>query len=361
VSKKEAMSIFKYKQAGRIGLFDREYQKEKLSKLGNPLEKLHKVIDFEIFRMKLEDNMLNHDKKSSAGCKPYDVVMMFKIILLKRFYNMSDEQAEYQINDRLSFKEFLGLSSGDRVPDARSIWLFQDTLIRKNLEATLFEQFHSYLDNSGLFVNEGKIIDASFVEVPRQRNKKEENEKIKSGEGRDLWNENPYRKRQKDIDARWTEKRGEKYYGYKDHAKIDAKSKLIDSYEVTSAEVHDSQPTEKLLRAEDRGQELHADSAYIGEPIGKILKEKGVIPQIIERAFKGKPLTDEQKESNRIKSKTRCRVEHAFGFITNSMNDFYIQSIGFQRAKGIIGLINLVYNMCRYEQIIRLNLLPIKC
>ena len=229
------------------------------------------------------------------------------------------------------------------------------------MEATLFEQFHSYLDDLGLFVNEGKIIDASFVEVPRQRNKKEENEKIKSGEGCDLWNDNPAKKRQKDIDARWTEKRGEKYYGYKDHAKIDTKSKLIDNYEVTSAEVHDSQPTEKLLREEDRGQELHADSAYIGEPIEKILKEKGIIPQIIERAFKGKPLTDEQKENNRIKSKTRCRVEHAFGFVTNSMNDFYIQSIGFQRAKGIIGLINLVYNMCRYEQIIRLNLLPIKC
>ncbi len=70
--------------------------------------------------------MLNTNKKSAAGRKPYDVVMMFKIILLKRFYNLSDEQTEYQINDRLSFKEFLGLSSGDNVPDARSIWLFQD-------------------------------------------------------------------------------------------------------------------------------------------------------------------------------------------------------------------------------------------
>jgi len=355
------MSIFKYKQSGSIGLFDKEETTAKLSKLGNPLEKLHKVIDFEMFRPELEENMLNHDKKSNAGCKPYDVVMMFKIILLKRFYNLSDEQAEYQITDRLSFKDFLGLSSGDRVPDARSIWLFQDNLIQKNLEETLFEQFRRHLDNLGLFVNEGKIIDASFVEVPRQRNKKEENEKIKSGEGADLWNDNPYKKRQKDIDARWTEKNGQKYYGYKDHAKVDTKSKLIDTYEVTSAEVHDSQPTEKLLREEDRGQELHADSAYVGDKIDKILKGNGIIPQIIERAFKGKPLTEEQKENNRIKSKTRCRVEHPFGFVTNSMNDFYIQSIGFQRAKGIIGLINLVYNMCRYEQIVRLNLLPIRC
>jgi len=257
------MSKFKFKQTGRIGLFDKDETSEKLTKLGNPLEKLHKVIDFEMFRPILEANMLNLDKKSPVGCKPYDVVMMFKIILLKRFYNLSDEQAEYQINDRLSFRDFLGFSMGDRVPDSRTIWLFQENLTQKNLEEKLFEQFRQFLYDLGLYVNEGKIVDASFVEVPRQRNKKEENEKIKSGEGDKLWNDQPKKKRQKDIDARWTQKGGQKYFGYKDHAKIDAKSKLIDTYEVTSAEVHDSQPTEKLLRQEDKEQKLYADSAYI--------------------------------------------------------------------------------------------------
>jgi IS5 family transposase len=350
-----------YKPSGRIGLFDQSETKEKLSKLGNPLEKLHKVIDFEMFRPQLEAAMLNHNKKSDAGAKPYDVVMMFKIVLIKRFYNLSNEQAEYQINDRLSFKEFLGLSSGDRVPDARTIWSFQDLLIQKKLEETLFEQFHNYLDKLGLFVNEGKIVDASFVEVPRQRNKKEENDKIKAGEGNELWKDKPHKKHQKDIDARWTEKNGEKFYGYKDHAKVDAKSKLIDTYEVTSAEVHDSQPLEALLREEDKGQELYIDSAYAGEPIDTMLKGREITSKVIERAYRNKPLTEEQKESNKVKSKTRSRVEHVFGFVSNSMNDFYIQSIGFLRAKGIIGLINLVYNMCRYEQIVRLNLLPVKC
>jgi len=161
------MMQIKYKTTGRIGLFDRDETSSKLSKLGNPLEKLHNMIDFEMFRFELEKNILNQDKKSPAGNKPYDVVMMFKIILLKRFYNLSDEQAEYQINDRLSFKEFLRLSNGDRVPDSRTIWLFQENLIQKNLEERLFSQFHKYLDDLGLFINEGKIIDASFVEVPR--------------------------------------------------------------------------------------------------------------------------------------------------------------------------------------------------
>ena len=128
----------------------------------------------------------------------------------------------------------------------------------------------------------------------------------------------------------------------------------------TSAEVHDSQPTEKLFREDDKGQELYVDSAYTGKPIYTVLKDNGMIPQIVERAFRGKPLSNEQKETNRIKSKTRCRVEHVFGFVTQNMNDFYIQSIGFKRARGVIGLINLAYNMCRYEQIVRLNLMPIK-
>jgi IS5 family transposase len=354
------MSTIKYKPTGRVGLFDKENTSNKLSQLGNPLEKLHKVIDFEMFRPELELAMLNHDKKNNAGAKPYDVVMMFKIILLKRYYNLSDENAEYQINDRLSFKEFLGLSSGDTVPDARTIWLYQDNLVKQNLEEILFAQFRNYLDNLGLYINKGQIVDASFVEVPRQRNTKAEASKIKSGEGDDLWNDNPYKKRQKDIDARWAKKGDETFFGYKDHAKIDSKSKLINSYEVTSAEVHDSQPLEELLSDEDSGQELYADSAYVGDPIDTMLKNRSIIPQVIEKAFRNKPLTEEQKATNARKSKIRCRGEHVFGFVSNSMNDFYIRSIGFVRAKGITGLINLVYNMCRYEQIVRLNLLPIK-
>ncbi|MDL2309454.1 transposase, partial [Bacteroidales bacterium OttesenSCG-928-C03] len=74
----------------------------------------------------------------------------YRFIRSKRFYNLSDEQTEYQIIDRLSFRDFLGLSSGDRVPDARSIWLFQENLIKKNLEEKLFAEFHDHLDSLGL-------------------------------------------------------------------------------------------------------------------------------------------------------------------------------------------------------------------
>ncbi|GHT06291.1 IS5 family transposase ISMac22 [Bacteroidia bacterium] len=349
-----------YKSFGNRCLFDAQNATEKLSKIGNPLERLSQVIDFEMFRPELEENMLNHDKKSSAGAKPYDVVMMFKVMLLQRYYNLSDEQVEYQIVDRISFKNFLGLSSGDKVPDARTLWLFRENLTEKGVVETLFEQFSNYLDGLGLFVNEGQMIDASFVEVPRQRNTREENQKIKAGEGSGLWHENLYKKRHKDIDARWRAKNDETYYGYKGHAKGDTKSKLIKKYKVTDASVHDSQATEDLLEERDQGQPLYADSAYSGKPIADMLASKSIENQIHEKGYKGHPLTDEQKASNNVKSKTRVRVEHIFGFIEQNMHAFYIRSIGIKRATSIIGLINLTYNICRYEQIVRLQLLPIK-
>jgi len=354
------MSENRYKSRGRTSLFDIPDILSELSNLGDPLARLNKAINFEMFREELENSMLNHDKKSKCGCKRYDVVMMFKILLLKRYYGLSDEQAQFQITDRLTFRNFLGLSLGDKVPDARTIWLFQDRLIKNELEKRIFDLFYAYSDSLGIIGNEGKVIDATFVIPPCQRNKKEENEKIKLGKGSELWISELRKKCQKDVDASWTQKGGRNYFGYKSHTKIDTKSKLIDKYEVTTAKVHDSQVVAKLISKKDKGQEIHGDSAYTGSAVDGILRKAGIIPQIIKRSVRGKPLTEEEKAENRIKSKIRCRVEHVFGFIKNSMGGFFIRCIGYKRARGVIGLTNLVYNLCRYEQIVRLNLLPVK-
>jgi len=105
-----------YKSKGNKGLFDEEFIVERLSEIGNPLDKISTVINFEFFRPTLEAKLLNTQKKNNAGAKPYDVVMMFKIIILQRYYGLGDTQVEYQIIDRTSFKKFLGLESGDKVP-----------------------------------------------------------------------------------------------------------------------------------------------------------------------------------------------------------------------------------------------------
>jgi IS5 family transposase len=124
--------------------------------------------------------------------------------------------------------------------------------------------------------------------------------------------------------------------------------------------VRDSQLIEKLLRQAGKGQAIYADSVYGGDKISVILRDRGIESQIIERSFKGKQVTEDPRERNRIKSQIGCRVEHVFGFIIDSMKGFYIMSIGYKRVKGIIGLPNLLYNICRYEQIVRLNLLEVK-
>ena len=344
-----------YKTRGNKSLFDEQFNADHLSYMGNPLEGISKSIDFEMFRPILEGKLLNKDKKSNAGAKPFDVVLMFKIIILQRYYGLGDRQVEYQIVDRTSFKRFLGLETGDKVPDEKTVWAFREQMTKTGLVDELFGQFIGYLESKGLIFNEGQIIDASFTIAPRQRNTREENEQIKNGQGKDLWNDKPHKKSHKDIDARWTKKNNENYYGYKNHAKVDAKGKFIKSYIVTDASVHDSQVLDALLNEKDKGQSLYADSAYTGEDQESTISKHEMKNEVHEKGYRNRPLTEVQNANNKIKSKTRVRVEHVFGFMEQSMNGLYLRCVGLVRATGIIGLINLTYNLFRFEQIIRLK------
>lgn len=119
-----------YRQQGNMGLFDNEDTLEKLNQMGNPLDKLAKVVDFEMFRETLEDS-LRKEHMTNAGEKPYDPVLMFKILVLQRMYHLSDAQTEYHIRNRLTFRDFLGLASGDHVPDQNTIWLFREELTKE--------------------------------------------------------------------------------------------------------------------------------------------------------------------------------------------------------------------------------------
>ena len=165
-------------------------------------------------------------------------MMMFKVLLLQRLHNLSDDAMEYQLLDRLSFCRFVGCDNR-HVPDAKTIWLYRDRLTKSGKERELFDQFYLSLAGEGLIAHRGQIVDASFVEAPKQRDSREENALIKSGEKPEGWNK--AKSSQKDRDAHWTQKGGENYFSYKNHVCVDAKSKLIKDFEVTSASVHDSQ------------------------------------------------------------------------------------------------------------------------
>jgi IS5 family transposase len=135
-----------YKSRGNKGLFDEEFIKERLSVIGNPLEAIKKVHDFEVFRDVLESKLLNTNKKNSAGAQYYDVVMLFKILILQLYYGFVDSQVEYQILDRSSFKSFLGLAKGDKVPDEKTVWSFRERITKTGLVEELFLHFVSFLE-----------------------------------------------------------------------------------------------------------------------------------------------------------------------------------------------------------------------
>lgn len=333
-------------------MFDHELRVQALEQ-SDPLHKLAEVIDWTSFEKILEEGFAK-ECKSRAGRPRYGYLLMFKILVLQRYYNMSDEQAQFQIADRLTFQKFLGLSMADGVPDARTIWLFREKLAKAGLERKLFEMFVGFLQRQQLIAKEGKIVDASFVEVPRQRNSREENDEIKKGNIPSDWKDNKLR--HKDVDARWTKKNEQTFYGYKDHIKADAKNKFIEDYVQTDAAVHDSQPLSQLTKKGDGS--LYADSAYQGKTIAQDLVVKEIASHICEKGYRNHPLTEEQKQNNRAKSKIRCRIEHIFGFITNTMRGFYLRYIGRKRIASAIGMINLVYNLFRYVQIKRVHPQP---
>jgi transposase, IS5 family len=332
------------------GLYGEQERLEKLSKKHDPLERLSAHIDFEYFRQPLEQLFNKHRDSSKGGRPAYDYVLMFKILILQRYYNLSDDAIEYAILDRLSFMRFLGLSINDPVPDAKTIWLFRDKLTTGKLIEQLFEHLDKLLDTDGIIVHKGKLVDASIVEVPIQRNSREENKELKEGKIPEAWEENKLR--QKDTDAKWVKHNGKSYFGYKNPVKADSRTKLITAYKVTAANIHDSEQMEPLLsKQEDAHQSLYADSAYRSEAIEQVCIKQEIISRIHEKGYRDHPLTERQQQSNRKKSKYRARVEHIFGFMTNSMQGMYLHYRNLLRNAAAIGLINLTYNLFRLVQL----------
>src|SRR5712671_2372783 len=263
---------------GQKGFFDVERRLEAISANGDPLETIKKMVRWEDFRADIEavTETKPEERKSNAGRKPYDTILKFKIVVLQSLHNLSDEQTEYLIRDRLSFMRFLDLELEEAVPDATTIWLFREALAEAGLIDQLFERFGQHLEAAGYIARGGQIIDATIVSVPKQRNTKEENEAIKAGKTPQGWEKQPAKNAQKDTDARWTKKNDESFYGYKNHVGVDKAHKLIRKWDATDAAVHDSQKLDDVLDFSNTGKEVWADSAYRSVQIEAGLEEKGL-------------------------------------------------------------------------------------
>jgi IS5 family transposase len=325
--------------------FDEDFKLEKIDKLGDPLVKINKYIDWESFRPQLERTLSTTDPK--LGGRPhYDRVMMFKILILQRLYSLSDTTVEYVINDRISFQRFLGLNISDTVPDANTIWTFRENLNNSGILENLFDLFNIALTKRGFVTRQGSIIDATIVEAPVQRNSRDENKKLKEGGVPDEWSKN--KRSQKDTEAAWTQKGNKQYFGYKDHVEVDKDSKLIVNYIVSPANVADIDAGEELIDGISEGvKELYADRGYPSAKMRNKLRERKIEDNIMLKKDKNKDLSEEDEAKNKSISKIRCRVEHVFGQIKNGKKKYIIMCRGLQRAFGQITLMNIGYNLQR--------------
>ena len=322
-------------------------QDSRLDKLGDPLARLGEVVDWEAFRPLLT-RLRPTARKSNAGAPRRDEVMMFKGLVIQHLYGLSDEQLEYQIEDRRSFQRFLGLDSYRRAPDAKTFWAFREQLVALGLMEALFEQFGAQLQGLGYRARKGQLVDASLVPVPVQRNTREENARLKSGEVPEGWaaEDVKAKRRQKDVAARWTTKQGKQHYGYKNHVNVDRKHKLIRRYAVSAANVHDSQLLDELLDAGNSSKAIWADSAYRSGEQEARLRAQRYRSHIQRKGCRHQPLTAREQQGNRTRARVRVRVEHVFGAQCATRAKL-IRCIGLARSELAVGMMNLVYNMRR--------------
>jgi IS5 family transposase len=343
----------------QIHIFGANTQLEKLSKLGDPLLKINKLIDWEMFRAPIETAI--RKDMSKGGRPPFDAILMYKITMLQQWYGLSDMGLEYQINDRVSFCRFLDLEFGDKVPDGNTIWDFKEALRKAGIDRKLFDLFNAFLEEKGIITHKGSLVDATFVTVPKRHTTQKDNghlkageevedlpaksaERLEKGEIKDMENVAA----QIDMDARWTKKGDESFFGFKDHVKCDADSKIITDFSVTDASVHDSQEFVGLIDAKD--QDVKADSGYAGEKFRAEIAEKypDIELHICARAYRNTPLADSDKTRNREIAHTRARIEHIFGYMTRFMAGITSRVHGIDRVTRDVTAKNLAYNLKRY-------------
>ncbi len=332
-----------------------------MSNLGDQLEAYTKTVDFELFRSELEAALAYADG-AKGGRPPFDPVMMFKILVIQAQNSLSDERAEFLINDRLSFMRFLGLSLGDRVPDATTIWLFRERLVKAGAIKRLFDRFDQAVRDAGYIPMGGQLVDATLVAAPKQRNTESEKADIKAGRVPEAWKKKPAKLRQKDRDARWSVKftkakpkaDGSKpvdiaipSFGYQNHVSIDRAHGLIRKWDVTdAAKFEGALLRDGLLDKTNTASSVWADTAYRSKASETFLAASGFTSRIHRKKPQGRPMPKRTARANARKSAVRAHVEHVFAEQKDRM-DLFVRTIGLARAELKIGMANLVYNIRR--------------
>jgi len=350
--------------------FDVEERLARLSGLGDQLEAFSRTVDFEVFRPDL-DKVLSYLDGRKGGRPPFDPLLMFKILVIQTLNNLSDERAEYLINDRLSFMRFLGLGLSDRVPDAKTVWLFRERLTQAGAIDILFNRFDATLRNVGYLPMSGQILDATLVAAPKQRNTNAEKADMREGRIPSGLAGQASKLSHKDRHARWTlkftkAKRQDdgnmpatdlaiSFFGYKSHISIDRKFRLIRKWKATDAAASDgARLREGLLNGSNTASDVWADTAYRSKANEDFMEKQSFVSKVHRKKPHLKPMPQHMQRSNAGKSVIRSRVEHVFAD-QKSQTGLFVRTVGITRATMRIGLANIVYKMRRFLLLERIN------
>jgi IS5 family transposase len=324
-------------------LFAAEEREAKLDQIGDVLRVLNQHVDFAALAADV-DRAAPRPDPAKGGRPPFPTQVMVRALVIQQLYNLSDEQLEFQLLDRLSFQRFVGLRNSSQIPDRTTFWTFRERIKDAGASETIFAAVGRELARHGYLARCGQIVDATLIPAPIQRNSKDEREVLQQEAMPADWT--PAQRRQKDVDATWTKKHGKSHFGYKLSASVDRRCKLIRKLKVSTASEHDTHHLEDVLDASNTSRDVDLDKGYIDAEREARLTQAGWRLHIQRKAPKGKPLSDCQKRRNTRIARTRARGEHAFAGMSQ-MGSKALRCIGLARAHLHLHWKAAVYNLRR--------------
>jgi IS5 family transposase len=256
------------------------------------LQEMDKVIPWKLLTKPIK----KHYPKDGNGRRPYPLETMLRIYFMQQWYQLSDPAMEDSLYDIESVRRFAGLDLEQAIPDETTVLNFRRLLEKHNLTTRLFEQVAGYLEDNGLLLNAGTIVDATIVNAPSSTKNQE---------------------KQRDVEMKQTKKGNQWFFGMKAHVGTDTQGRAH-SVVVTDASVHDSQILDDLLHGEE--EVLYGDKAYADEKKKQDFEAEGKTWRINRKAKRGKKLNIADRSFNKKSNRTRAKVEHLFGVIKNLWN-----------------------------------------
>jgi IS5 family transposase len=247
----------------------------------------------------------------SMGAPGYPALMLFKALILQRWYALSDPALEEGLKDRLSFRRFAGLALSDAIPDHVTLWRFRESLAG-GLEEALFAEVGRQIEAGGFVLKQGTLIDASLIPAAVNRPPKPDDDGARDAHGKPA---SKLVKSEQDPDAGWTKKDGSYHFGYKLHAAMDQTSRIVRRLIVTPASVNESAVADRLICGDERA--VYADKAYDSHARSALLSALGIANRIMRRGHPKRPLAAAELARNADLAKIRGAIEPLFSLFKN--------------------------------------------